>query len=148
MKKFFISFVTILIWSTCANAQNSSGKADNKKSFNAEEKTKTKDERAQRWRNASDEEKQKMDSDRTTKTREPRQNNYENNNSPSEERGKMEQHRALMEKLTSEQREAVEKEMDRHRAEMKKITGFDLPSPPKRPDRQMPDENDHEDKNN
>ena len=57
----------------------------------------------------------------------------ERGSNSSDQRAKMEQHRALMEKLTPEQKKAVKAEMERHRAAMKQITGVDLPMPPMPP---------------
>ena len=53
-------------------------------------------------------------------------------NASPEEKARMEKHREMMKSLSPEQRESAKKEMERHRAEMKRITGFDLPAPPER----------------
>jgi len=59
--------------------------------------------------------------------KELRQEKYQN--ASSEEKARMDGHKAMMKKLSPEQKAAVKKEMERHRQEMKKITGVELPMP-------------------
>ncbi len=147
MKKFLTYFSCATLCVLSANAQVTSGQSDTKvaqfprnwdnqkmqasgkqmaetQNLSTDEKIKLIDEKAAQWQSLSNEEKQqKMQSNKCG-----RLEKYKN--ASPERKAKMDEHRAMMEKLSPEKREAVKAEMERHRAKMKEITGVDLLPPP------------------
>lgn len=125
MKKFLVSFAVAAICSSISNAQeavtNSSAptsqgnvkssvqKQDNQRIMqrrqeNMKDRNEMEKARGDRWKNAS-----------------------------PEEKARMEKRHEIMKKLSNEQRDAVKNEMERHRQEIKRITGSDelaSPMPP------------------
>jgi hypothetical protein len=97
MKKLLASFAIAAIFSLAANAQDSSSSASTAATKPSTTMAQTKGEMGEKYKNASPEEKAKMD-----------------------------KRREMMAKLTPEQKELVKKEFERHRQEMKKITGMDM----------------------
>jgi hypothetical protein len=122
MKKFLSFFAILAVFSIAANAQEQgSSSPSTTPGMDSVDSPKKAFARA---KNAPVEEKAKMN-EKMENRKEERKERWEN--ASPEQKEKMRQHHEMMEKLTPEQKGAVKKEMERHRQEMKKITGFDMP---------------------
>jgi len=157
MKKILISATVAMLCSLTVHAQDASNNAtattvakpsspdvgrnsrtaQNWRNMPVDQKMRTYQTQTAQKENVSAEDRVNSNADKKEmrqERKEARQEMY--NNASPELKARMDEHRAMMEKLSPEKREAVKAEMKRHREAMKAITGVDLPMPPEPNDNQ------------